>query len=220
MYLARFMGDQASLKFQIPGVPSRRHTGWAKRTRTSSILASMRTRMWVFLRSSLLSAAFAKQLKNWTAHIRWTGPQIWKQLPEINLFCMAMGSAGQYSTAVRRFSWTKLSSIYRMYYGYRNLFEVAKAIGHSLRVSRFVFGTVFWGDQYWFHGCKSLFPSRRHNPRPANLAPGWEVWFPMEADSRCYRDCRFRGCPPIINVSFAGRSDLRTVFGNESQRTL
>ncbi|KAL8852334.1 MAG: hypothetical protein Q9221_002830 [Calogaya cf. arnoldii] len=31
---------------------------------------------------------------NWKSHVRWTGPQIWKQLPEINLFCMGMGSTG------------------------------------------------------------------------------------------------------------------------------
>ncbi|RYO74050.1 hypothetical protein DL764_010995 [Monosporascus ibericus] len=31
---------------------------------------------------------------NWKSHERWTGPQIWKQLPEINIFCMGMGSTG------------------------------------------------------------------------------------------------------------------------------
>ncbi|KAJ6784347.1 hypothetical protein PWT90_06166 [Aphanocladium album] len=31
---------------------------------------------------------------NWKSHIRWTGPQLWKQLPEINVFAMGMGSAG------------------------------------------------------------------------------------------------------------------------------
>ncbi|KAK2594943.1 hypothetical protein QQS21_007346 [Conoideocrella luteorostrata] len=31
---------------------------------------------------------------NWRSHIRWTGPQLWKQLPEINVFAMGMGSAG------------------------------------------------------------------------------------------------------------------------------
>ncbi|KAL8643180.1 MAG: hypothetical protein Q9226_008423, partial [Calogaya cf. arnoldii] len=31
---------------------------------------------------------------NWKSHVRWKGPQIWKQLPEINLFCMGMGSTG------------------------------------------------------------------------------------------------------------------------------
>ncbi|KAI0387362.1 tryptophan synthase beta subunit-like PLP-dependent enzyme [Hypomontagnella monticulosa] len=31
---------------------------------------------------------------NWKSHERWTGPQIWKQLPEINVFCMGMGSTG------------------------------------------------------------------------------------------------------------------------------
>jgi cysteine synthase len=31
---------------------------------------------------------------NWKSHEQWTGPQIWKQLPEINIFCMGMGSTG------------------------------------------------------------------------------------------------------------------------------
>ncbi|KAG0644939.1 hypothetical protein D0Z07_9338 [Hyphodiscus hymeniophilus] len=32
--------------------------------------------------------------QNFAAHIRWTGPQILKQLPEITMFCAGMGSAG------------------------------------------------------------------------------------------------------------------------------
>ncbi|KAI1377087.1 tryptophan synthase beta subunit-like PLP-dependent enzyme [Hypoxylon crocopeplum] len=31
---------------------------------------------------------------NWKAHIRWTGPQILRQLPEINLICAGMGTSG------------------------------------------------------------------------------------------------------------------------------
>ncbi|KAG8525193.1 uncharacterized protein KY384_008837 [Bacidia gigantensis] len=31
---------------------------------------------------------------NWKSHERWTGPQVWKQLPEIDIFCMGMGSTG------------------------------------------------------------------------------------------------------------------------------
>ncbi|OJD15161.1 hypothetical protein AJ78_04556 [Emergomyces pasteurianus Ep9510] len=32
--------------------------------------------------------------KNWQAHVRWTGPQIFKQLPEINVICTGMGTSG------------------------------------------------------------------------------------------------------------------------------
>lgn len=32
--------------------------------------------------------------ENWQAHIRWTGPQIYKQLPEINVLCAGMGTSG------------------------------------------------------------------------------------------------------------------------------
>ncbi|KAI1080698.1 tryptophan synthase beta subunit-like PLP-dependent enzyme [Whalleya microplaca] len=31
---------------------------------------------------------------NWKSHIRWTGPQILRQLPEINLVCAGMGTSG------------------------------------------------------------------------------------------------------------------------------
>ncbi|KAK1762672.1 tryptophan synthase beta subunit-like PLP-dependent enzyme [Phialemonium atrogriseum] len=31
---------------------------------------------------------------NWKAHIRWTGPQIFRQLPEISLICAGMGTSG------------------------------------------------------------------------------------------------------------------------------
>ncbi|PGH33016.1 cysteine synthase A [[Emmonsia] crescens] len=31
---------------------------------------------------------------NWRAHVRWTGPQIFKQLPEINVICAGMGTSG------------------------------------------------------------------------------------------------------------------------------
>lgn len=34
--------------------------------------------------------------QNPAAHMRWTGPQLLEQLPQINIFCMGMGSAGQY----------------------------------------------------------------------------------------------------------------------------
>lgn len=31
---------------------------------------------------------------NWQAHIRWTGPQIYRQLPEINVLCAGLGTSG------------------------------------------------------------------------------------------------------------------------------
>ncbi|KAF4585627.1 cysteine synthase B [Ophiocordyceps camponoti-floridani] len=31
---------------------------------------------------------------NWKAHVKWTGPQILKQLPEINIICAGMGTSG------------------------------------------------------------------------------------------------------------------------------
>jgi cysteine synthase len=32
--------------------------------------------------------------QNWNAHVKWTGPQIYKQLPEINVICAGMGTSG------------------------------------------------------------------------------------------------------------------------------
>ncbi|KAK1826971.1 cysteine synthase [Podospora conica] len=32
--------------------------------------------------------------ENWKAHERWTGAQIWKQLPEVNVFCATIGTGG------------------------------------------------------------------------------------------------------------------------------
>jgi cysteine synthase len=35
--------------------------------------------------------------KNWKSHTLWTGPQILKQLPQIDLLCAAMGTTGTMS---------------------------------------------------------------------------------------------------------------------------
>ncbi|KAF5134014.1 hypothetical protein E5D57_004644 [Metarhizium anisopliae] len=32
--------------------------------------------------------------QNWKAHVRWTGPQIHKQLPNINVIAASMGTSG------------------------------------------------------------------------------------------------------------------------------
>lgn len=34
--------------------------------------------------------------QNWKSHVRWTGPQILAQLPEINVLCAGMGTSGRY----------------------------------------------------------------------------------------------------------------------------
>jgi cysteine synthase len=46
---------------------------------------------------------------NWQAHVRWTGPQILKQLPEINLICAGMGTSGTMSGLATYFKQTKPS---------------------------------------------------------------------------------------------------------------
>lgn len=32
--------------------------------------------------------------QNWKSHVRWTGPQIHQQLPNINVVCAGMGTSG------------------------------------------------------------------------------------------------------------------------------
>ena len=49
--------------------------------------------------SALVSKAFElreilTRLQNYESHQRWTGPQILDQLPEIDIFCAGMGTAG------------------------------------------------------------------------------------------------------------------------------
>ena len=46
---------------------------------------------------------------NWKAHIRWTGPQILKQLPDINVLCAGMGTSGTMSGLATYFKQSKPS---------------------------------------------------------------------------------------------------------------
>ncbi|KAL2111855.1 hypothetical protein VUR80DRAFT_9148 [Thermomyces stellatus] len=50
---------------------------------------------------------------NWKAHIRWTGPQILRQLPEINVLCAGMGTSGTMTGLGTYFKGAK-PSVYRV----------------------------------------------------------------------------------------------------------
>ncbi|EGO61136.1 hypothetical protein NEUTE1DRAFT_76914 [Neurospora tetrasperma FGSC 2508] len=50
---------------------------------------------------------------NWKAHIRWTGPQILRQLPEINVLCAGMGTSGTMTGLGTYFKDAKLT-VYRV----------------------------------------------------------------------------------------------------------
>ncbi|KAI8957049.1 tryptophan synthase beta subunit-like PLP-dependent enzyme [Daldinia sp. FL1419] len=50
---------------------------------------------------------------NWKAHVRWTGPQILRQLPEINLICAGMGTSGTV-TGLGMFFKDAKSSVFRL----------------------------------------------------------------------------------------------------------
>jgi len=94
--LASCTEGQASLHLGIQEVLLKNVVEWPKRMGNSRIRDSTTMEMWV-------PSAFADfvwldkilmNIQNWRSHIRWTGPQLLKQLPEINVFAMAMGSAG------------------------------------------------------------------------------------------------------------------------------
>ncbi|OAA45636.1 Pyridoxal phosphate-dependent enzyme, beta subunit [Metarhizium rileyi] len=50
---------------------------------------------------------------NWKAHVRWTGPQIHKQLPDINVIVASMGTSGTMTGLGTYFKQAK-SSVYRL----------------------------------------------------------------------------------------------------------
>lgn len=50
---------------------------------------------------------------NWQAHVRWTGPQIFRQLPHINVICAGMGTSGTMTGLGTYFKQTK-PSVYRL----------------------------------------------------------------------------------------------------------
>ncbi|KAJ5412010.1 uncharacterized protein N7487_006369 [Penicillium crustosum] len=50
---------------------------------------------------------------NWQSHIRWTGPQIFKQLPEITVLCAGMGTSGTMTGLGTYFKDVK-PSVYRL----------------------------------------------------------------------------------------------------------
>ncbi|WQF79224.1 Putative Rhodanese-like domain, tryptophan synthase beta chain-like, PALP domain-containing protein [Colletotrichum destructivum] len=50
---------------------------------------------------------------NWKSHVRWTGPQIFKQLPQITLICAGMGTSGTLTGLGTYFKSAK-PSVYRL----------------------------------------------------------------------------------------------------------
>lgn len=45
-------------------------------------------------RENVLNPNQYENYHNWQAHVRWAGPQIYKQLHEINVICAGMGTSG------------------------------------------------------------------------------------------------------------------------------
>lgn len=56
---------------------------------------------------------FADHPQNWKSHARWTGPQIYEQLPEINVIAASMGTTGT-MTGLGTYFKTAKPSVYRL----------------------------------------------------------------------------------------------------------
>jgi cysteine synthase len=72
--------------------------------------------------------------KNWGAHIRWTGPQLIQQLPELNIFSMAMGTAGESDDRWVCYLDHVIDATHRVYHGYKQLFEIEEALYQNFGV--------------------------------------------------------------------------------------
>lgn len=55
--------------------------------------------------------------QNWKSHVKWTGPQILRQLPEINVICAGMGTSGT-MTGLGTFFKDNKPSVFRLGYDY------------------------------------------------------------------------------------------------------
>lgn len=78
-----------------------------------------------------------RMTQNFDSHIRWTGPQLFSQLPEINVFCTGMSSAGKSSCPFSFPSVSDLCVIFavcRLYHWNWWLSEAGETISNGGRV--------------------------------------------------------------------------------------
>lgn len=66
-------------------------------------------------------------LQNWKGHVRWTGPQIHKQLPDINVIAASMGTSGTMTGLGTYFKGAK-PDVYRIAYVLQTLHEFSSDI--------------------------------------------------------------------------------------------
>jgi cysteine synthase len=60
-------------------------------------------------------AKFDHFLQNWQSHVKWTGPQIYEQLPSISVICAGMGTTGT-MTGLGQYFKTAKPSVTRLGY--------------------------------------------------------------------------------------------------------
>lgn len=65
--------------------------------------------------------------QNWKGHVRWTGPQIHKQLPDINVIAASMGTSGTMTGLGTYFKGAK-PDVYRIAYVPKHLYEFYRHI--------------------------------------------------------------------------------------------
>lgn len=76
--------------------------------------------------------SFVADLKqNWKSHIRWTGPQILKQLPDINVICAGMGTSGT-MTGLGTFFKDAKPSVFRLGYVHARTSNQTRLTSHSV----------------------------------------------------------------------------------------
>ena len=72
--------------------------------KTSSMPDNMKTRMYDGFEGPIHELWLTFR-RNPESHERWAGPQLLMQLPEINIFCTGMGSAGERHTNRYHSNW-------------------------------------------------------------------------------------------------------------------
>jgi hypothetical protein len=134
--------------------------------------------------------------QNWQAHVRWTGPQIHQQLPDITLICAGMGTAGTMT-------------------GLGQYFKQAKP---SVTRLGYVSGSLELYSETLTLCSKSLYCRRGSNSWTTIVRPPGACRLSLERISRRYRRGRLEGCVQSLVAALSGGTNLRSVIRLQSSR--
>lgn len=81
---------------KMSGAESEPPRGWRGNPMLSSTQTNTRMTTLVHESPGMTGRIANFDTQNWKSHIRWTGPQILRQLPEIDLLCAGMGTSGEH----------------------------------------------------------------------------------------------------------------------------